>query len=90
MLIKVTQEHIDKGVRFSGSRCPIALAINDSKLHNCIVDQIRITFIQSTFWATIGLRAYQYEVPTPKEVLDFISRFDGNVKVEPFEFELAI
>lgn len=74
--IKVTQEHINNGIKCSGVRCPIALALNfagDIFVDECYIDDID------------GNRRFN----TPPEASAFVSKFDAGFAVEPFEFELS-
>ncbi len=86
MLIQVTQEHIDEGCAKICEKCPIALAVR--KLLNQTFDlqvlEVGITILDaatgfSVYWLTF-----------PMKVSYFISRFDGQLPVEPFKFNLEI
>lgn len=80
MLIKVTQEHIDKGLRAVPNSCPIALAILDTcqcgfisvGVNNCVFD----------------VDNHSKSVYLPLMAILFIRLFDSHQPVEPFEFEL--
>ena len=98
MKIQITQEHIELGRLNKKNKnqpcmsCPIALALED------VIDLSSVT-------ATVGQDVVSYclkggaslpEVqssdrllPLPFEARTFIRRFDNNVEVSPFEFELG-
>ena len=82
MIIKVTQEHIDKGK--ANSRCPIALAIISAGFIGVLVDEVYI-YIDGC------LREGKYSrFVTPIAVRMFIHKFDLLESVEPFEFNLDL
>lgn len=76
MIIKVTQEHIDRGVRRSIRACPISLAIKGLfpnrepyvGCHTLLVDN----------------KAYQ----ATDEIKDFVTKFDNGKKVRPTTFKI--
>ena len=76
MKISVTQDHINRGTKQDCSSCPVALAVQE-------------TCNSPTLWA-----GYQnIQLPnrctiTPPEVKDFMTRFDKNLPVSPFTFEV--
>ena len=78
MLIKVTQEHIDSGVRGDCSKCPIALAISEQVNNRVGVSKggIIIPYLYETF------------LETPPLAREFIEKFDAGKEVEPFVFNL--
>lgn len=84
--IKVTQEHIQRGLRNSACSCPIALAMaehfGDDLDHNDNV--VGCGFITHYEHGT-GKRTSWW---APPEVERFIDKFDGGGAVSPFEFEL--
>lgn len=75
MLIKVTQEHIDKGERGSSCNCPIAMAIGELTLSPVSVGG-----------AVVCTRLVNYPLPVSARL--FICEFDNGGHVKPFEFEL--
>lgn len=85
MLIKVTQEHIDKGTP-TCSNCPVALAIKEHIDCN-IALVVGPTFISMRH---ITRQNCYWEGDTPEVAAAFICNFDGKQPVEPFEFELDI
>lgn len=84
MIVKVTQEHIDKGQRRNCTGCPITLALKDT---------FKVDFAQATRYS---LKVGQFpenlifSVPTPHAVMNFIDHYDLEDVVEPFEFELSL
>ena len=81
--ITVTQKNIDEGVRENGQGCPIALALHD----------LGYPYVEVT---PDGIRwDADCEEMTANSVLPdaaswFISRFDNNDPVEPFEFDVEM
>lgn len=93
MIVKVTQEHIDKGAEnFEngdpnnlGYLCPVALALKD-------VFKTKHTKVTYSI-LEIGLFPKDniiFSRVIPQEVLDWITRFDLKCDVKPFEFELSL
>ena len=83
MKIRVTQEHINEGVPGKACSCPIALALNDqiNPPHHIQVGSEVILISSALDTCAYGL---------PEKVKQFISDFDGELFVEPLEFELNI
>ena len=81
MLIRVTQEHIDKGVRDDCRQCPVALAIQEAT--KSIVDVLPM-YCQFTYISDWPGKA----VNLPIEVTEFIKGFDSEGFGLPFTFEL--
>lgn len=79
MIIKVTQQHIDNGVKFDCSKCPIALAMTE-KFPNCAVGLY-------VYWVDATDPAVDCKL-LPVNTIKFIEMFDSGKKVEPFEFEV--
>jgi len=77
--ISVTQEHINYGRRGSCHDCPIALAVCAALR----AGRVRVTP------GFIDYKRY-LDIPLPAEAQLFITRFDAEVSVKPFEFELEI
>lgn len=85
MIIKVSQEDIDKGTRCTISLCPIALAFKRHGFTEIFVDHIRYSLV-----STKGiLYSYYHRIP---EVVEFIYAFDdGDLeRAKPFEFEIPV
>ncbi len=80
MLITVTQTHIDKGIRCTGSKCALALAIKEH------IADARVGTTEAFSGETEDLN-YKYHV-LPKEACDFRCNFDKGNMVEPFSFTL--
>lgn len=80
MRIQVTQQDIDQGICGSPSRCPISRAVKRATGETDVSTGDLILF-----W-TAGRRvAYR----TPASAASFITRFDSDLSVAPFEFELG-
>jgi hypothetical protein len=75
MQIRVTQEHIDRGLRCSPGRCPVALALR-STLNKSVNVGKREAFIGDAI------------VKLPDAAKIFIHNFDERLPVKPFEFDL--
>lgn len=82
MTIKVTSEHIAKGLINNCEECPIAQSILEMGFDAIDVNYCTIKFSEN------DMRSSQYIAPTPDEVSDFMRAFDNSQKVEPFSFEL--
>jgi hypothetical protein len=80
--IKVTQEHIDKGIRCSPYSCPIALAVED--YDSSIKFSVGVSKIN--IYGDVSEPCKQYRLP--EEAREFVDKFDHDFIVEPFEFEL--
>lgn len=76
-IIKVTQEHINKGKKRNILFCPIALALNDAFGTECSVGP--------KDW---GFRGESLCYFLSQKCKDFIKKFDNSKPVEPFEFEV--
>ena len=79
MIIKVTQEHIDKGCKLNTLSCPVALAMEEATGDNWSVGSV-------FFW----LESKKKAIPITIKIRYFIEDFDSGKKVLPFEFELNI
>ena len=76
MRIKVEQRHIEAGKRRDVRKCPVALALNEATgLEWMVADCL------SSLDGGIHRSA-------PPSVIDFFSRFDEEMPVQPFEFKL--
>lgn len=78
MLVNVTQSHIEDGIRWSSTSCPIALALCDHH-DNVIVGSISLVITKDDMQRIFSL---------PENARDFIWRFDHGDMVNPFAFEL--
>ena len=77
MRVSVTAEHIARGCPEEGTRCPIALAVQEATGRETIVDGSFISCYTSK-----GLRSYR----APREVQKFICNFDAGRSVFPSTF----
>ena len=78
MLIKVKEEHIQKGEKCNAEACPVALAIKEALGTNVVhVDP----YFDSLF---INGSSYKCSM----DLTYFVEEFDAGEKVEPFSFEL--
>lgn len=86
VLVKVTEDHINSGIRHSCSECPVSLAICE-----LIRDDVRCDTGYIFLTLTDLFTDYQYNINYNKQVKDFIIAFDyGKQAVKPFSFELSI
>ena len=82
MLIDVTQNLINLGIRGDGANCPVALAIK-----NAIgTDHVEVSDENTEFFE---FGTYQ-EIDLPDAVCEWIARFDCGEPVEPMQFELEV
>ena len=102
MLIDVTEEHIKDGIREDECNCPIALAVCDAVLadmpegykHPNVITVVHDEDIQ-VYYLNGREIEYQFNI-SPKVkgdwdyIGEFISEFDGNHYVEPFEMEFEV
>lgn len=89
MKIKVTQKHIDFGVRGSPYRCPVAWAISDTV--NKDVDVLDDKYLRvSVGGRMVGLKdkAGTRDFNVPEEARAFVLNFDFGYRVFPFEFDI--
>ncbi len=79
MKINVTADNIKAGAR-GPTTCPVALAMYDAGLPNCLVGC-------TIFYAD----KFDYESQElPNEVVTFIRAFDRGDAIEPFTFEVSV
>lgn len=76
MRIDVTQEHIDKGLTGSCSRCPVALALWDVGIPAVVHYDTAET--------------YRDEIILPVSARAFIAAFDDGEPVKPFHFDIEV
>ena len=104
MLIDVTPEHIKDGVREDECNCPIALAVcdavefelsdNDIEFNN-IITVVHDDNIAIYYYTPDKEYEYQFNI-SPKAkgdwdyIGEFISEFDGDHHVEPFDMEFEV
>lgn len=77
--IKVTQKHIDEGVRVDPQCCPIALAI---------CEQLALLSVNDVSVAGTRIRVRDRFISIPSVAKDFVNKYDSWLPVSPFEFEL--
>ena len=80
MLIKVTQEHIDRGIKGSAYHCPIALACGDFGMTK---PGVGTHYVHPN--STWGGGTYYILPPIARRLL---LEFDVGQPVAPFEFDL--
>jgi hypothetical protein len=85
VLIQVTQEHIDEGVRRDCEQCPVAMAI----LAACRAAGQPLTSIQvDGAYVSADRPGETLGADLPLIASDFIESFDGMDPVAPFCFDL--
>jgi hypothetical protein len=82
MIIRITQAHIDRGVRHDGTACPIALAIIDSVPGLCWV-HVSVSRILITMWGYWRPWNTDHTAETAQFRLDF----NRGIPVAPFQFD---
>lgn len=80
--VNVTQEHIDKGERYSTSACPIAWALRDVLPTDSFGVNVRASV---AVWFRNG--GY-YQAGLPRTAQDFVVEFDNGHNMSPFSFGL--
>lgn len=75
--VKVTQKHIANGEPHDGDSCPIALALKQQGFRGVDVNYDSATFMDGDFTVYLTL---------PKVAQKFVSSFDEEEEVKPFEF----
>lgn len=87
--ISVKQKHIKKGIPNCGTRCPVALAVNDQlNDQSCWVDQVDIYVGESLKLNKV--RKFTKKAKTPFRVMRSINKFDNQKKMKPFNFFLVM
>lgn len=89
--VEVTEEDIKEGCRLSPNLCPVARAV--SRARNPGKSPLDEGY--ESAWVTQGVTRFSLEsladrAENPPEVTLFIIRFDTQVPVQPFTFELEI
>lgn len=86
MRVKVTQEHINRGLRRDCNKCPIALAIINRK--NISYVRVEETIVYVARLSKVNkINRSLYLLPS--EAIKFIKTFDsGSEVVKPFSFEM--
>lgn len=78
MDIKVTQLHIDEGTEGSFNSCPLALALHESGFSGASVCPCH------------GMQFDGCFTQLPEAALEFMTAFDADMPVSPFEFTLEV
>lgn len=82
MLVQVTHEDIDNGLKASRTCCPVALALARAfPQHRVNVGSMAATIVGTVVDTWIKL---------PLEAADFIKAFDRGTSVYPFAFDLDL
>ncbi len=76
--VKVLKSDINRGVRDNTTSCPIARSLKRMITGYVCVGSRSVTILGKP------------DFPLPEEAQKFVTRFDHNKKVKPFEFELEI
>lgn len=85
MKIRVTQHHINCGVRNSTGQCPIALALRDLVgTRDVSVGPSMLGYMDKT-----SISGHFKWYMMPDEGAEFIALFDRGEPVEPFELEVS-
>ena len=92
MKIQVKQEHIDAGESFVGSKCPVALALNESiniEGKSFFVDP-NVTYVRDIYFfpSFLSITDAEFSFNNLDSVSDFVRKFDNGEQVEPFEFDM--
>lgn len=80
VLVTVTKQDIQTGVRNSAESCPIAHAVKRATGLSASVNQTRVKTMKG------GMTVKR--VPSTVKIAEFVRRFDTAQAVEPFEFWL--
>lgn len=83
--VRVTQDHIDRGVANDPNRCPVALALEDATVHH------------DRGYSSVGGNIYvkpghgkTLKAATPERAMLFIQDFDAGKSVSPLSFTLTL
>lgn len=79
MTIRVTKQHIAKGLAHKCTSCPIALAMTDAGLSDVSVGSYDATYFRDGCF---------FRVQFPIAISNRIEQFDLGYEIEPFSFEL--
>ena len=79
--IKVTQEHINKGIKNICNKCPVALALNE-------YFNISSASVSHNYLSVVMKNWIARRWSTPETVSKFIKNFDTDNVVTPFEFNI--
>jgi len=88
LMVNVTQEDIDNGVRGSSSHCPIALAMK-RQLHKTKVSVCEDYNEDTNEGEIVAYRGnWDKEWKASKAVMKFVKAFDNDKQVKPHRFRL--
>ena len=79
MIINVTQDHINFGLRGMAGRCPLALAAGEICGEEVLVTHRVMSFPRNSVCIYL-----------PQNAKDWVLSFDEDEHVEPFSFEIDI
>lgn len=90
MKVKVVKQDITSGVKCDGEQCPVARAIARATAHR--IGSVVVESESITIYDEYDGDSYYKprQVATPESVRHFVNRFDQNLRVKPFEFELDV
>lgn len=83
MIIKVTQDDIDKGQPYNCNRCPIALAL----MRELKINEVEVDGSKADYIVTINNERIWYGIELPQDAFNFVMRFDEGENVGPIAFE---
>lgn len=78
--VQVEQRHIDSGERFTGDRCPIALALSEK-----VTGRVHVGYADVTIYGAVGHPLTIYCL-TPPKMRKFAKAFDTGKPVKPSTF----
>lgn len=85
MIVSVTQEDINLGMRHNCYHCPIAKATQRNYAHP---NYVRIDSGTLTVFSKVSMQEHTYHLPW--NAMTWIAKFDSGQEVKPFEFELDV
>lgn len=74
--VTVTQQDIDTGTKRSICSCPIALSLKRQMNTSIVIVRSDIILVRDKYHGT------------PKEAVEFMERFDNELSVKPFSFDM--
>ena len=80
--VKVTQEHINRGIRANTNQCPIALALRD-------IFQIKSPKYRDISVDSYTIKVYRVYFSITKRAKTFMNKFDQNQEVKPITFRFT-
>lgn len=85
LTVTVTADHIERGMPFLCTACPVAMAIEDALGDRC-------NYSPSVYPHTLILWADggRTVIPTPDPVRAFVESYDDGRSVQPFTFTLPL